>query len=178
MLASIQHATTGAPRIPMPLSGDGDICELLRRDHESVLAKVEIMRMESDSRRCLDLLRDVRRAWVIHALAEETVVYRNLESIEAALESRSRADERLVEDKLVEAFFERLGQSRPGTRKWHARLNVVKVIILQHVAAEHDDMFARLETHFDAGARKDMARRFASAKEKLTLLEEAKAPSV
>ena len=56
-----------------------DIRNQLRRDHESALAELDALRGEADDRRCRFLLQRVRRAWMIHALAEEAVVYRALE---------------------------------------------------------------------------------------------------
>ena len=66
----------------------GDIRVQLRRDHESALQELESLRHETDPGRCRDALEHLRQAWVIHALAEETVVYRALESVQ----SSERAD--------------------------------------------------------------------------------------
>ena len=175
MFVSRQHVSTGSPRPSMPPPIDGDIRDLLRRDHDYLLSRIDVMHMESDFGRCQELLQDLRRSWLLHVLAEETVVYRYLEGVEAALESRNKADERMLRNKLVEVFFEKLGQCLPGGSTWHARLNVLRVLILQHNDAEQEDIFALLERHLDARALKDMARRFASVKEKLGMLEEAKA---
>ena len=69
-----------------------DIRDQLRRDHDSALAELEALRAETLEQRCHASLRRLRRQWVIHALAEETVVYRALEGAEAAVESKTRAD--------------------------------------------------------------------------------------
>jgi hemerythrin superfamily protein len=94
-----------------------DIRDHLRKDHESVLAELDALRSDCDGQRCLEMLRRLRRSWMTHALAEETVVYRALEGVEAANDSRStRADERFVEHELVEGLFDKLSRSRPGRR--------------------------------------------------------------
>ena len=152
-----------------------DIRDQLRRDHESALADLEALRVETADLRCHAILRRLRRAWVIHALAEETVVYRALEGAEAAAESKTRADERFIEHELVEGLFEKLSRCRPGSLEWHARINVARSLILRHVETEHDDMFAQLAQRFDEAALVEMGRRFELARDKLTLLEEAKA---
>jgi hypothetical protein len=151
-----------------------DIRDQLRRDHESVLAELEALRLERDEQRCLALLRQIRRSWVIHALAEETVVYRALEGVEAANDG-SRADERFVEHELVEGLFDKLTRSRPGTLEWHARINVARDLIMRHIETEHTDTFAALEQRFDAGQLAELGQRFQLARDKLTMLEEAKA---
>jgi hemerythrin-like domain-containing protein len=150
-----------------------DIRDQLRQDHESVLAELEALRSERDEKRCLARLRQLRRSWVIHALAEETVVYRALEG-EAANDG-SRADERFVEHELVEGLFDKLTRSRPGTLEWHARLNVARDLIRRHIETEHADTFGALEKRFDAEQLAEVGRRFQLARDKLTMLEEAKA---
>jgi hemerythrin superfamily protein len=152
-----------------------DIREILRRDHEATLAKLENLRREKDSRRSLAQLDQLRRAWVIHALAEETVVYRALEGAEAAPDSKSHADERFIEHELVEGLFEKLTRSRPGTLEWSARLNVARELIGRHIEAEHHQMFERLGRSFEPSALSEMGHRFELVRDKLRMLEEAKA---
>lgn len=154
---------------------DTDIRDLLRRDHETALADLESLRLENDRGRSLKRLDQLRRAWVIHALAEETVVYRALEGAEADQDSKSHADERFIEHELVEGLFEKLKRSRPGTLEWTARLNVARELIARHIESEHSDMFARLEKSFELSALREMGHRFALARDKLLMLEEAKA---
>ena len=151
-----------------------DIRDRLRQDHESVLAELEALRAERDEQRCLAALRQLRRSWVIHALAEETVVYRALEGVAAANDG-SRADERFVEHELVEGLFDKLTRSRPGTLEWHARINVARDLILRHIETEHDDTFSALVQRFDTEQLDELGRRFQLARDKLTMLEEAKA---
>ncbi len=153
-----------------------DIRDQLRQDHESVLAELEALRAECDEQGCLRLLRQLRRSWVIHALAEETVVYRALEGAEAANDSKgSRADERFVEHELVEGLFDKLSRTRPGTLEWHARINVARELIVRHIETEYADTFDALGKRFEAEQLEEIGRRFALARDKLTMLEEAKA---
>jgi hypothetical protein len=153
----------------------GDIREHLRRDHEAALAQLEALRIETDAQSTFAQLRRVRRLWVIHALAEETVVYKALEGAEANGKSETRADERFIEHELVEGLFEKLSRSRPGTHEWNARLNVARELVARHIEAEHEDMFARLARNFGGPQLREMGRRFELARGKLTMLEEAKA---
>lgn len=148
-----------------------DIRDQLRKDHDSVLAELEALRGERDERRAQGRLAHVRQAWVIHALAEETVVYRALESVQ----SSERADERFVEHELVGDVFDKLAKIRCGTLEWKARLNVVRELIDRHIASEQADMFARLERRFDQKSLTELGDRFRLAHEKLTMLEQAKA---
>ena len=148
-----------------------DVRVQLRRDHDLALQELEALRREKDERRCRERLRKVRQAWVVHALAEESVVYRALESIQ----SSERADERFIEHEVVGGLFDKLAQARPGSLEWNARLNVVRDLMIHHIDGENADMFARLSKRFDAAALVEMGERFRVVREKLELLEQAKA---
>src|SRR6187549_1283531 len=99
-----------------------DIREQLRRDHQKALAELDAIARESDAHRSQVRLARLRRAWMVHALTEETVVY--------------RADERFVEHELVESLFEKIVRARHGTLEWQARINVVRELISRHVQSE------------------------------------------
>jgi len=151
--------------------GAEDVRVELRRDHDAALADLEALRHEKDERRCQARLERLRQAWMIHALAEETVVYRMLESVQ----SSERADERFIEHELVGGLFEKLAQTRPGTLEWHARLNVVRDLILRHIECEQADIFARLSRQLDDEGLREAGERFRSAHRKLEMLERLKA---
>jgi hemerythrin-like domain-containing protein len=116
------------------------------------------------------MLRDLRRAWIVHTLAEETVVYRALEGVEAA-----NAGRRFVEHELIEGLFDKLTRAKAGSSEWRARLEIARELIMRHIEAEHEVLFPALAQRFDAAALAEMARQFESACAKLTMLEEAKA---
>lgn len=165
------------PRLAPGSSGAarGDIRNRLRADHEATLAGADRLLAEKDAQRALVLLAGLRRAWVIHALAEETVVYRALEGAEGMPFAGTRSDERFVEHELVESLFAKLTHLRPGGHEWHARLAVARELMARHIEGEHDEMFARLARHFDHAGLVELGRRFELARDKLALLEEAKA---
>lgn len=152
-----------------------DIRAQLRRDHEKALAELEALRAETDPKRSHAMLAEMRRGWMIHALAEETVVYRALEGVEAANGPGSRADERFVEHELIDSLFDKLGETDPGKGEWHARLTVARELIMRHIETEHEEMMIQLAQRFDASALVELGGRFEMARAKLTMLEEAKA---
>lgn len=152
-----------------------DIRDHLRRDHQSALSELDALRAEDDDHRCRFRLVKLRRAWMIHALAEEAVVYRALEGADVAANSATRADERFVEHELVESVFAKMSVARPRSPEWSARLNVVRDLIARHVDSEQDQTFALLAQRFDSQELCELGRRFELARDKLTLLEEAKA---
>jgi hemerythrin-like domain-containing protein len=148
--------------------------EHLSLDHEAVLAELAVLRSGAlDAREALSRLQLLRRRWVIHALAEETVVYNALEGLQG--HASGRADERFVEHELIEGLFDKLSRVRPGTHEWRARVNVAANLISRHIETEQDELFGRLATRFDQVRLLELGRRFDLAREKLNLLEEAKA---
>ena len=149
-----------------------DIRERLRADHDAALAALDTLRREQDPAKSLQRLREVRTAWVVHALAEETVVYRLLES---AGDPAGRADERFIEHEVVGTLFEKIAQARPGTLEWRARLNVVRDMISRHIESEYQLLYPQLERQFDDATLRDLGERFRLARDKLLMLERAKA---
>src|SRR5688572_25892685 len=127
-----------------PHHSPDDIRDQLRKDHEEALAGLDALRDQLDEHTALSQLRKLRQAWVIHALAEETVVYRALESAH----SSEKADERFIEHELVGELFNKLSRLKTGTREWNARLAVVRDLIQRHIQSEEADMMIRLERHF------------------------------
>jgi hypothetical protein len=150
-----------------------DIRDLLRRDHELALSELGELRGADpgDSRARLIKL---RRAWVIHALAEETVVYRALEGAAAAASS-PRADERFVEHDLIDGLFDKLQKGRVGTSEWTSQLHVVRDLVARHIETEQDETFALLAQRYDSEGLCELGHQFKLARDKLTMLEEAKA---
>ena len=149
-----------------------DVRERLRADHDAALAALDELRGERDPKRCAARLGEVRTAWMVHALAEETVVYR---ALEGNADSGARADERFIEHELVGGLFDKLIAARPETLEWNARLNVIRDLISRHIESEQRVLFAQLGDLFDAQALREMGERFTLARDKLLLLERAKA---
>jgi hemerythrin HHE cation binding domain-containing protein len=151
--------------------GAEDVRVELRKDHDAALRDLEALGREKDERRCQDRLRELRQAWMTHALAEETVVYRALEGVQAS----ARADERFIEHELVGGLFEKLAQARPGTHEWSARLKVIVDLIRRHIDIEHNEVFSRLAKHVDPKGLRELGENFRSVHAKLRMLERLKA---
>lgn len=171
-------STIPAPRYDQPPANDGggsqdDVRDQLRRDHDMALAELEALRTEKDPRQAEKRLRELRQLWMVHALAEESVVYRALEGLPQS--GSGRADERFIEHELVGGLFDRLVQARCGSLEWNARINVVRDIMARHMESEHAELFSQLATRFDPVQLRELGERFASASRKLAMLERAKA---
>ena len=169
-----------APHYDQPPANDAgaasdDVREQLRKDHDLALAELDALRHEHDEREARTRLQSLKQLWIVHALAEETVVYRALEGVPVPGKETARADERFIEHELVGGLFERIAQARCGTLEWKARLNVVREIMSRHMDSEHTELFRQLGERYDAEQLCELGRRFVSARDKLALLERAKA---
>ena len=149
-----------------------DVRQFLRMEHDQLLALLDALRQERDASRCKDGLRDARTAWIVHALAEETVVYRALEGVQ---DPGSRADERFVEHELVGGLFDRLAQVAAGSLEWNARLNVTRELIARHIETEYRDLFPLLGGRYEVAELAEMGARFRQVRDMLMVCEEAKA---
>ena len=146
-----------------------DIREQLRHDHAKALAELDGVARESDAGRSQARLARLRRAWMVHALAEESVVYRSLEGV-----TTGRADERFVEHELVESLFEKLARARHGTLEWQARISVLRELVARHIQSEEGSLFADLADRHSAEELTTLGEQFVLARDKLTMLEDAK----
>jgi hypothetical protein len=151
-----------------------DIRDRLSDSHGAVMARFESLRHETDELRCHGKLDELRRAWVAHVLAEETVVYHKLESPLSDVHSDD-ANKRLVKHELLQCFFDRLSRTRCGTAQWFARLDVIGKLMQRHMEDERRNLFSRLAEDFKAEDLSGMSRDFGLAREKITILEQAKA---
>ena len=147
-----------------------DVREQLRRDHAKALAELAAVGEESDARRAQARLARLRRAWMVHALAEETVVYRALEGGAPT----PHADERFVEHELVESLFQKLAQGRPGTQEWKSRIAVLREVMTRHTESEEGGLFVNLGERYSASELLELGTQFILARDKLALLEDAK----
>ena len=146
-----------------------DIREQLRRDHAKALAELGAVGEESDAKRAQARLARLRHAWMIHALAEESVVYRALEG-----GVTHHADERFVEHELVESLFQKLTQARAGTHEWKGALGVLRDMMTRHIEIEEGGLFVNLSERYPAEELLEMGTRFILARDKLSLLESVK----
>ncbi|HEY4998801.1 MAG TPA: hemerythrin domain-containing protein [Usitatibacter sp.] len=163
--------TTSERRVPPAR----DVRHQLRRDHERVLAELEALRREGDDRRCQAMLRVVRRKWMIHTLARESVVYRALEGVEAGNEPGSGAGLRFAEHERIGSLFEKLARTRSCTGEWRVSLAVARGLIERRIAVEQEALIPQLAQRLDEAQLAEMGRQFESVCTKLTVLEEAKA---
>jgi hypothetical protein len=152
-----------------------DIRDRLSDDLNAVLARLEALRSETDETQCSMKLEDLRQAWVTHVLAEEAVVYHALENPRADSEHSDSADERLIGHEVLQCLFERISQTLPRTTQWFSRLDVIASLIRRRIEDERAELFSALARDLDPDVLSIMSRDFGLVREKIAMLEQAKA---
>ncbi len=152
-----------------------DIRERLSDSHGAVMALVESLREETSELQCHSRLEELRHAWAAHFLAEEAVIYHALEGLQGD-DNLDSANKRLVEHELLQAFFDRLSRTRPLTAQWYARLEVVDKLMQRHMDDEREELFARLVEELQPDVLSGLGRDFGLARDKISILEQAKSP--
>ena len=152
-----------------------DIREQLRQDREEILAGLEALgAFGIDRASALDRMAELRRCWKVHVLTREAVVYRALEGADATAATVRDAEDRLVENKRLDALFGKMSRTRPGSLAWHARLDVARQTIKRHLENE-SGLALRLESRLSIEALHNLSDQYQLVREKLSVLEEAKA---
>jgi hemerythrin superfamily protein len=147
-----------------------DLREQLRRDHARALAELAAISQEDDAARAQGRLARLRTAWRVHALAEETVVYRALEGTSPTTHS----DERFDEHERVESLFQELAQGCHGTQGWKDRVNALRSRMTRHIENEEGGLFVNLSERYSAAELLELGTQFILVRDKLGMLEAAK----
>lgn len=142
-----------------------DLRGLLRADHRALVAQLDSVETHDDLAR-------LRRAWIVHALAEESVIYRALET---AVEPLPRSADRFVEHEVVGGLFDRLAKTPVRSLEWRGRLNVARDLVTRHLEAEERELHGALVRRFAPDGLQRLAERYVLVRDKLALLEDAKA---
>jgi Hemerythrin HHE cation binding domain len=153
----------------------GDVRNHLQADHDRLLDAVDALALERTSERRLSKATTLRMALVIHARAEEAVVYRALSGLKMAPAAKAFSDDSLVEHEVIEGLLDKLLRTKPSADEWKARVRVFTELLQHHFREEQSEMFGLLAQHFDAARLETLGAQFLETRDKLVMLEEAKA---
>lgn len=153
----------------------GDVRNHLQADHDRLLDAVGALALEHTAERRASKAATLRLALVIHARAEEAVVYRALSGLKMVPAAKAFADDSLVAHEVVEGLLDKLLRTKPSADEWKARLRVFTELLEHHFREEQGEMFALLGEHFDSDRLETLGAQFLDTRDKLVMLEEAKA---
>lgn len=166
-----EHLRTYVVTAPHP----GDVRNHAQADHDRLLDAVDGLAKERTAERRMAKAATLRLALVIHERAEEAVIYRALAATNVAPGAKARADDADVEHEVIEGLLNKLLQTRPTSDEWNARLRVFTAMLERHFKDEEGEVFALLGEHFDAARLEELGTQYLDSRDKLVMLEEAKA---
>jgi hypothetical protein len=152
----------------------GDVRNHLQADHDRFLDAVDVLGIERNSDRRASRAATLRLALVIHARAEEAVVYRALSAVKSPA-LKAFADDGCIEHEVIEGLLDKLTRTRASTDEWKARVRVFSKLLRHYFREEEREMFALLGANFDTERLESMGAQFLETRDKLVMLEEAKA---
>lgn len=153
----------------------GDVRNHLQADHDRFLDAVDALSLERSSDRRASKAATLRLALVIHSRAEEAVVYRALSALKTVPAAKAFADDACIEHEVMEHLLDKLMNTRASTDEWKARMRVFSELLRHHFREEESEMFALLGANYDAARLETIGAQFLDTRDKLVMLEEAKA---
>lgn len=138
-----------------------DICDLLKNDHDEVVALARQLTQTADPQQAKDLYRLLRLVLTAHARAEESVVYDALHRLAGAA-GLLRLWEREVEHSLCDHLLAKMTRGRADHPGWRARAVVMHELLARHVDSARHGLLQHLAAHISPDQRADMAARYAA----------------
>jgi hemerythrin-like domain-containing protein len=142
------------------------IVTLLRKDHGELLAQAKAMSTAQDPTQARACYTALKALLVAHSRADETVVYRALDSLGIPT-VQAATQEGEVEHGLCDHLMAYLARGKPEAALWKARAQVVYELLEHHIEEEHTDMLPLLSKHFSAEERAALGHSFEARKREL-----------
>ena len=143
-----------------------DIREILRRDHQEILSRLDALKGNSDS----DMesrFDEVKRLLRAHTEAEHRTLYHDLDE-EGDAATRSIVYSAEAEHDVVEFLMEQMEQmSDKQSERFQANCQVLYELVRHHVQEEEKRMFGHIPTTFDEDDIDRIGDRFSSEETKL-----------
>ena len=148
---------------------DGDILDTLAREHDEVQALLKKL-VESDSapeRR--GLLKQIKAALVPHTKAEEKVVYDRVVELKGE-KNKVDANEGYFEHEAADRMLANLGKiEKPASPQFTAAAKVLKELIAHHVEEEEREIWSDVRENFSLEQRMQMNEEFEAAKKRVRI---------
>jgi hemerythrin superfamily protein len=158
---TLKAAVTPAP--------SDDILSTLHKEHDEVQALLKQL-VDSDSapeRR--SLLKQIKAALIPHTKAEEKVVYDRVLELKGE-KAKVDANEGYFEHEAAERMLANLDKiEQVKSAQFTAAAKVLKELVDHHIQEEERNIWSDVKENFDSEARIEMNRRFEAAKKKVRI---------
>ena len=148
-------------------SGETDILDTLKEEHDEVQDLLEKLVDSDNSRERHSLVGKIKKALIPHTKAEEKVVY---DRVLALKEKGAKIDgnEGYLEHALASETLAKLAKmTKMLSPEFSATAKVLKELVNHHIDEEERNIWAQLRQNFSAEDRAQMNREFEAAKKKV-----------
>lgn len=159
-------ATTGLFGSAVSQSSEGedvDIMDLIFMDHQKVKTLISEIRSAENSDEITSLFGQLYKDLVVHAKAEEEVVYPAVKSFYGEGDTQELYDE---QEQLENILNEMKNMDNTG-EPFMEKLRQVKSMVGDHTRQEESTMFAAMRNNMSEQERKQMAQQFKESKQQL-----------
>jgi len=148
----------------MASKSNGSIYTQLKKDHQELkkILKQMVGSKESEGAKRKKLLREFKENLLAHALAEEKLLYTELERHKRSHDLALEAEE---EHHVAVLMLRELEQCDVADEHWKAKATVLKEMLEHHIEEEEDEMFATAHRVLDKDMEQEMAQRFPQQKQ-------------
>ena len=145
------------------------ILQDLHNDHSEVNSLMDRIMESRDSAERTTLFDEMKTKLLVHAHAEQEVLYRPLEASQGEA-SRSFAHEGTNEHQILENHLQKMsGTGDPLSEEWTAELKVLQDLIEHHVDEEESTGFSCARNDFSKEELEEMGQRFQQRKKELMM---------
>ena len=147
-----------------PGTGEQDILDTLKKEHEEVDAMLKQMVESKSAAEKKSLLRKIKLALVPHTQAEQVAVYDPIIALKDK-EAKQDGEEGYLEHALASATLMQLEKiTDASSPSFDAAAKVLKELVEHHVKEEERDVWALVRENFSMEQRAKMNRDFEAAK--------------
>lgn len=151
-----------AKQVGSALKGRAGILNTLAKEHGEVSALMDkVLSASSMAKEAEDQYPKIRRKLLLHARAEQDVLYTECEKRPETAQALGDARE---EHQEIEQLIEQLDATDVGTSQWQELFRELDQVVQQHVEEEESRVFEACEDAFEDHELRDMDRRFEDAK--------------
>jgi len=142
---------------------DMDIMDVIFMDHQKVKTLIGEIKGTNNPQRIQEFFGQLYKDVIVHAKAEEEVVYPQIRSFYGDGDTQELYDEQ----EQLETILNEMKNQGPTSSEFKSKLKQVKDMIGDHTRQEESTMFASMRKNLSPEQREQMATQFKEAKQKL-----------
>lgn len=144
-------------------SADVDVMALIFADHQKAKTVMSEIRSATDANQIQALFGQLYKDLIVHAKAEEEVIYPAVRSFYGESDTQELYDEQAE----LEKILNEIKAMSPSDSSFKDRIRQVKNMVGDHTRQEESSMFAAMRKNMSGGQRQQLAEQFKQSKQRL-----------